>query len=427
MLRLLFLLAAMLSAQVRAELVIEITDGVEDPIPVAFVPFRWQGSGALPLELADLIENNMERTGLFVGTPRENMLSRPSQGDQVVFRDWRLIESEYLVIGRVIPQGEQLVVEYELYDVFGQASLLSERIPGSAAQLRDIGHFISDRVYEQLTGQRGIFSTKLAYVTVEHRTDKDQSYRLMYADADGARPIAIFQSSQPIMSPAWSPEGQRIAYVSYESGRPEIYIQELASGTKTKVADYEGQNTAPSFSPDGRRLVFSSSRDGNPEIYIKNLRNNRLVRITKNAAIDTEPRFSADGDRILFTSTRAGNPHVYEYDVNTGRSQRLTFEGRYNSNPTYIPGDDQIAFVHQFERDYQIAVMQPQSGALQVLTASGFDENPSPAPNGQMMVYATSNGGKGVLGIVSVDGRVNTLIPSTTGDVREPAWSPFLN
>lgn len=427
MLRLLLLLAAMLSAQVRAELVIEITDGVEDPIPVAFVPFRWQGSGALPLELADLIENNMERTGLFVGTPRENMLSRPSQGDQVVFRDWRLIESEYLVIGRVIPQGEQLVVEYELYDVFGQASLLSERIPGSAAQLRDIGHFISDRVYEQLTGQRGIFSTKLAYVTVEHRTDKDQSYRLMYADADGARPIAIFQSSQPIMSPAWSPEGQRIAYVSYESGRPEIYIQELASGTKTKVADYEGQNTAPSFSPDGRRLVFSSSRDGNPEIYIKNLRNNRLVRITKNAAIDTEPRFSADGDRILFTSTRAGNPHVYEYDVNTGRSQRLTFEGRYNSNPTYIPGDDQIAFVHQFERDYQIAVMQPQSGALQVLTASGFDENPSPAPNGQMMVYATSNGGKGVLGIVSVDGRVNTLIPSTTGDVREPAWSPFLN
>ena len=427
MLRLLLLLAAMLSAQVRAELVIEITDGVEDPIPVAFVPFRWQGSGALPLELADLIENNMERTGLFVGTPRENMLSRPSQGDQVVFRDWRLIESEYLVIGRVIPQGEQLVVEYELYDVFGQASLLSERIPGSAAQLRDIGHFISDRVYEQLTGQRGIFSTKLAYVTVEHRTDKDQSYRLMYADADGARPIAIFQSSQPIMSPAWSPEGQRIAYVSYESGRPEIYIQELASGTKTKVADYDGQNTAPSFSPDGRRLVFSSSRDGNPEIYIKNLRNNRLVRITKNAAIDTEPRFSADGDRILFTSTRAGNPHVYEYDVNTGRSQRLTFEGRYNSNPTYIPGDDQIAFVHQFERDYQIAVMQPQSGALQVLTASGFDENPSPAPNGQMMVYATSNGGKGVLGIVSVDGRVNTLIPSTTGDVREPAWSPFLN
>jgi len=427
MLRLLLLLAAMLSAQVRAELVIEITDGVEDPIPVAFVPFRWQGSGALPLELADLIENNMERTGLFVGTPRENMLSRPSQGNQVVFRDWRLIESEYLVIGRVIPQGEQLVVEYELYDVFGQASLLSERIPGSAAQLRDIGHFISDRVYEQLTGQRGIFSTKLAYVTVEHRTDKDQSYRLMYADADGARPIAIFQSSQPIMSPAWSPEGQRIAYVSYESGRPEIYIQELASGTKTKVADYEGQNTAPSFSPDGRRLVFSSSRDGNPEIYIKNLRNNRLVRITKNAAIDTEPRFSADGDRILFTSTRAGNPHVYEYDVNTGRSQRLTFEGRYNSNPTYIPGDDQIAFVHQFERDYQIAVMQPQSGALQVLTASGFDENPSPAPNGQMMVYATSNGGKGVLGIVSVDGRVNTLIPSTTGDVREPAWSPFLN
>ena len=427
MLRLLMLLSLLWGAQARSELVIEITEGVDDPIPVAFVPFRWQGSGALPLELADLIENNMKRTGLFSATPRENMLSRPSQGDQVVFRDWRLIESEYLVIGRVIPEGAGVVVEYELFDVFGQASLLSERIPGTPAQLRDIGHFISDRVFEKLTGQRGIFSTKLAYVTVEHRSDKDQTYRLMYSDADGARPIAIFQSTQPILSPTWSPEGQRIAYVSYESGRPEIYIQELSSGAKTKVADYEGQNTAPSFSPDGRRLVFSSSQDGNPEIYIKNLRNNRLARITRNAAIDTEPRFSPDGDRILFTSTRAGNPHIYEYDVATGQAQRLTFEGRYNSNPTYIPGDSQISFVHQFERDYQIAVMDPADGAVRVLTNSGYDENPSPAPNGQMMVYATSNGTKGVLGIVSVDGRVNTLIPSSVGDVREPAWSPFLN
>ena len=427
MLRWLTTVLLLASLTARAELVIEITEGVDDPIPVAFVPFAWQGAGALPLAVADLIESNMERTGLFVGTARENMLSRPSRGEQVVFRDWRLIESEYLVIGRVMPEGQGLVVEYELFDVFGQAPLLSERIPTSAEQLRDVGHFISDRVYEKLTGQRGIFSTKLAYITVERRSEKEQTYRLMYSDIDGARSIPIFQSTQPIMSPAWSPEGQRIAYVSYEAGRPEIYIQELATGEKTKVADYEGQNTAPSFSPDGRRLVFSSSRDGNPEIYVKNLRNGRLARITRNAAIDTEPRFSADGDRILFTSTRAGNPHIYEYDVANGKARRLTFEGRYNSNASYIPGDERITFVHQFDRDYQVAVMDPANGDLQVLTASGFDENPSPAPNGQMMVYATSNGGKGVLGLVSVDGRVNTLIPSTLGDVREPAWSPFLN
>ena len=427
MLRWLTTVLLLTSLTARAELVIEITEGVDDPIPVAFVPFAWQGAGALPLAVADLIESNMERTGLFVGTARENMLSRPSRGEQVVFRDWRLIESEYLVIGRVMPEGQGLVVEYELFDVFGQAPLLSERIPTSAEQLRDVGHFISDRVYEKLTGQRGIFSTKLAYITVERRSEKEQTYRLMYSDIDGARSIPIFQSTQPIMSPAWSPEGQRIAYVSYEAARPEIYIQELATGEKTKVADYEGQNTAPSFSPDGRRLVFSSSRDGNPEIYVKNLRNGRLARITRNAAIDTEPRFSADGDRILFTSTRAGNPHIYEYDVANGKARRLTFEGRYNSNASYIPGDERITFVHQFDRDYQVAVMDPANGDLQVLTASGFDENPSPAPNGQMMVYATSNGGKGVLGLVSVDGRVNTLIPSTLGDVREPAWSPFLN
>lgn len=425
--RVVLFLLILLGVSARAELIIEITEGVEDPVPVAFVPFQFQGSGALPLELADLIQNNLQRTGEFVGTPRENMLSRPSDGSEVVFRDWRLIESEYLLIGRVIPEGGNLVVEYELFDVFGQASLLSERVPGSAAQLRDIGHFISDRIYERLTGQRGIFSTKLAYITVERRSEKDQTYRLMYSDADGGRPIPIFQSDQPIMSPTWSPEGQRIAYVSYENGRPEIFVQELASGEKTRVASFEGQNTAPSFSPDGRRMVFSSSRDGNAEIYIINLRNNRLVRITKNAAIDTEPRFSDDGDRILFTSTRAGNPHIYEYDVNTGRAQRLTFEGRYNSNPTYIPGRSEIAFVHQFERDYQIAVMDPADSFMRVLTASGYDENPSPSPNGQMLVYATSNSGRGVLGLVSVDGRVNTLIPSTLGDVREPAWSPFLN
>ena len=411
----------------RAELVIEITEGVDDPIPVAFVPFEYTGAGALPLELADLLERNLERTGQFEGTARENMLSRPARGSDVVFRDWRLLESEYLVIGQVEPDGDGLTVTFELFDVFGQASLMRARVPGNAAQLRDIGHYISDLVYEKLTGNRGVFSTKLAYVTVERRSEKDQTFRLIYSDADGGRPQVIFESPEPIMSPTWSPEGGRIAYVSYASRRSAIYIQELGTGRQTKVADYEGQNTAPSFSPDGRRLAFVSSKDGNPEIYIKNLSNQRLLRVTRNAAIDTEPRFSADGDRLLFTSTRAGNPHVYEVDVAEGKSQRLTYEGRYNSNATYLPNSDDIVFVHQFDRDYQIAIQSKASGAIQVLTASGLDESPSPAPNGQLIVYATSSGGKGVLGLTSVDGSVRSLIPSTAGDVREPAWSPYLN
>ena len=423
---LLLLLALVLPA--RAELVIEITEGVEDPIPMAFVPFQWQGAGALPVEIAGLVEKNLRRTGLFDPIPRSNMLSRPSQESEVIYRDWRLLNAEFLLVGRVEPtDNDQVRLTFEMFDVFGRTRVLDGAFVGPVGQLRRMGHALSDRVFEYLTGKRGVFQTKLAYVTVERCSEKDQTFRLMVADADGANQQTVFTSELPIMGPAWSPEGQRLAYVSFENNQSRIFVQELATGQRRVVADFGGQNTAPSFSPDGRSLVFVNSQEGNPELYIVNLGTNAVRRLTRSGAIDTEPKFSDDGQRILFTSSRAGNPHLYELALNGGQPKRVTFEGRYNSNGDYVPESDKITFVHQFDRDYQIAVMDLNDGIMDVVTASGLDESPSPAPNGQMLVYATSVEGRGVLGLVSIDGRVGTLIPSRVGDVREPAWSPYLD
>lgn len=423
---LLLLIAFMLPA--RADLVIEITEGVEDPIPMAFVPFQWQGAGALPVEIAGLVEKNLRRTGLFDPIPRSNMLSRPSQESEVIYRDWRLLNAEFLLVGRVQPlDNDQVRLEYELFDVFGRTRVQDGAFVGPVAQLRRMGHALSDQVFEYLTGKRGVFQTKLAYVTVERRSEKDQTFRLMVADADGANQQTVFTSAEPIMGPAWSPEGQRLAYVSFENNQSRIFIQELATGQRQLVADFDGQNTSPSFSPDGRSLVFVNSSDGNPELYLVNIRTRAVSRLTRSGAIDSEPKFSDDGRRILFTSNRAGNPHLYQLSLAGGAPERLTFEGRYNSNGDYVPESNKITFVHQFDRDFQIGVMDLADGIIDVVTTSGLDESPSPAPNGQMLVYATSVEGRGVLGLVSIDGRVGTLIPSRVGDVREPAWSPYLD
>ncbi|MGA1206340.1 MAG: Tol-Pal system beta propeller repeat protein TolB, partial [Litorivicinaceae bacterium] len=333
-----YLLALLLIAgPAHAELVIEITRGVENPIKIAVVPFRLQGSGVLNVDLARLIESNLERTGQFQRVKRESMLSLPGPNEQLFYRDWRAIDSEYTVVGQITPEGNGFLVTYALHDVLGQRELFAEKVPGPETAIRDIGHYISDKIYESLTGTKGIFSTKLVYVTVDRRAEKDQTFRLILADADGGRARTIFESSEPILSPTWSPDGGRVAYMSFRGKRAGIYVQTLATGEVQKVTDFPGLNSAPSFSPDGRQLALTLSKDGNPEVYIANLRTGELTRMTDHFAIDTEPRWSPDGRSILFTSSRGGKPQLYLLDVATRNVSRMTFDGDYNSNGAFTP------------------------------------------------------------------------------------------
>ena len=340
-------MAFMLAMPARAELVIEITRGVENPIKIAVVPFRVKSAGAFDVDLARLIESNLERSGQFVRVRRDTMLSLPGPEDQIFYRDWRAIDSEYTVVGSLERDTDGLLVRFGLHDVYGERVLFAERIPGSSDSLRDIGHYISDRIYEALTGLKGIFSTRLLYVSAERRSEKDQTFKLILSDADGGRPQTIFQSSEPILSPAWSPDGSRVAYMSFRGKRAGIYVQTLATGEVQKVSDFPGLNSAPAFSPDGRKLVLTLSRDGNPELYVANLRTGQLDRMTNHFAIDTEASWSPDGRSILFTSSRGGKPQLYMMNVSDKTVKRVTFDGDYNSNGAFTPDGKSIAIANR--------------------------------------------------------------------------------
>lgn len=423
-----FIIAFLVAMPVHAELVIEITRGVENPFKIAVVPFRVKSAGVFDADLARLIESNLERSGQFVRVRRETMLSLPGPDDQIFYRDWAAIDSEYTLVGSLERDAQGLVVRFGLYDVYGEKLVFPmERIPGEIDSLRDIGHYISDRIYEALTGLKGIFSTRLLYVSAERRSEKDQTFKLVLSDADGGRPQTIFQSSEPILSPAWSPDGSRVAYMSFRGKRAGIYVQTLATGEVRKVSDFPGLNSAPSFSPDGRKLVLTLSRDGNPELYVANLRTGQLDRMTKHFAIDTEASWSPDGRSILFTSSRGGKPQLYMMNVSDKTVKRVTFDGDYNSNGAFTPDGESIVFVHRTNKRFHIARMNLKTREIRILTETDLDESPSVAPNGTMLIYATSNEGKGLLGLVSMDGRVRVRLPSVSESVREPAWSPFFN
>ena len=420
-------MAFTLAMPARAELVIEITRGVENPIKIAVVPFRVKSAGAFDVDLARLIESNLERSGQFVRVRRDTMLSLPGPEDQIFYRDWRAIDSEYTVVGSLERDTDGLLVRFGLHDVYGERVLFAERIPGSSDSLRDIGHYISDRIYEALTGLKGIFSTRLLYVSAERRSEKDQTFKLILSDADGGRPQTIFQSSEPILSPAWSPDGSRVAYMSFRGKRAGIYVQTLATGEVQKVSDFPGLNSAPSFSPDGRKLVLTLSRDGNPELYVANLRTGQVDRMTNHFAIDTEASWSLDGRSILFTSSRGGKPQLYMMNVSDKTVKRVTFDGDYNSNGAFTPDGESIVFVHRSNQRFHIARMNLKTREIRILTETDLDESPSVAPNGTMLIYATSDEGRGLLGLVSMDGRVRVRLPAVSESVREPAWSPFFN
>jgi TolB protein len=412
----------------RAELDIEITEGVDKAVPIAVVPFGWQGTAGTqaPFDVAAVVAKDLARSGRFDPLDRKDLLQRPTSTAEIDFSDWRTQGTEALVIGRLVPVGgDQYEIQFQVFDVLRGQQLLGYRQPSSGADLRRSSHRVADLIYEKLTGIRGIFSTRIAYVTVTPGTER-RTYRLIVADADGENPRIMVESAEPIMSPAWSPDGRQIAYVSFENRRSEIFVQDLKSGTRKRVSARPGVNGAPAFSPDGKTLAVALSRqDGNLDIYAVDIASQGVTRLTTGAAIDTEPVWSLDGSQIYFTSDGTGGPQVYRVPASGGAAQRVTFEGKYNARPRLSPDGKQIAVVHNDGGKYRIAIVDLARASTQVLSDGRLDESPSFAPNGEMLIYATREGPRGVLATVSADGRIKQRLSTMDGDVREPAWSPF--
>jgi TolB protein len=415
------------STAADAQLTIEITRGQENAVPVAIVPFGWESTGAAPFDVAEVVAADLHRSGRFAPMDRKDMIDRPTTGEQIRFQDWRYLKSDFIAVGKLLPEGgDRYAAQFELYNVLTGQRLAGQRLTASADSLRALSHRIADIIFEQLTGIRGAFSTRVAFIAVDGAPPQ-QRYKLVVSDYDGENQKVIASSTEPLMSPAWSPDGQSLAYVSFESKASAIYVQTLRTGERRRVSARAGINGAPSWSPDGSTLAITLSRkDGDVDVYTLNLASQVLTRMTFDPGIDTEPTWSADGQKIYFNSDRAGGPQIYEIDVsNPNRAARVTFEGTYNARPRLSPDGKQLAVVYLDRGNFRIATVDLASKAVQVLSQGRQDESPSFAPNGATLIYATQDRGRGILATVSVDGRVQQRIAATTGDVREPVWSPF--
>ena len=420
----LFLLLCSASAQ--AALTIEITQGVEGALPIAVVPFGWSGNTqTAPVNVAAIISADLKRSGRFDPLPDSDLIAHPVDGIQVKLHNWRMVNVDNLVVGKVMQgTGKKYTVQFQLFDVIRGKQIAGYSFPADRLELRRVAHHIADLIYEELTGVRGAFNTRVAYITTSGPISK-RNYTLVVADSDGYDPQTILTSKQPLMSPSWSADGNQVAYVSFEKKSSEIYLQDIVSGARRKVASFKGINGAPSWSPDGRRLALTLSRDGNPEIYVMDIKSAGLTRLTTNSAIDTEPVWSPNGRDIVFTSSRGGSPQLYQMAATGGKARRLTFDGSYNAGADFSPDGRKIAMVHRESGHYRIAVLDLESGALRVLTDGKQDESPSFSPNGSIIIYATGEGNREVLAAVSVDGRFRQRLSLQVGNVREPSWSPF--
>ncbi len=424
-----------------AALDLVLTQGVNGAVPIAIVPFAGQENTdpSATNNIAAVINNDLQNSGRFQTLATSNMPAMPHVAADVDYSAWQKLKTDDLVVGQVQDRGDGTdVVTFQLLDVYkGQNNgapggannvLAQQQFTVPSSQLRRLAHHISDIVYQNLTGQRGIFSTKIAYVLVQRTPGEPPIYSLEIADADGYNPQAILRSSEPIMSPSWSHDGKQIAYVSFENHRAQIVVSSLATGDRKLISAYAGINGAPAWSPDDQQMALALSRGyGNPKIYTMDLATKQLRQVTNGPGIDTEPSYTADGKSLLFTSDRGGHPQIYQVNLATNQIQRITFNGVYNARASLSEDGQQIAMIHQEEGGgFNIGVQDLQTGTFNVLTNSGNDSSPSFSPNGAMVLYASKLGNEGVLGLVSTDDSVKLRLPANDGDVQDPAWSPFL-
>jgi TolB protein len=410
-----------------AQLKIEITSGVTDPVPIAIVPFASSGAADGGVDVAQIIQSDLEGSGRFKAMARAAMTSTPSRAQEVQMPTWKAAGNDYVVVGRVTqPAPGQVAVDFELLNALTGQQLANPRFTGTTAAVRDAAHRCSDVIYEKILGVRGAFATRIAYVSVDG-TPPSQRYQMIVADADGANARVILESRQPMMSPAWSPDGQWLAYVSFENKRSSIYVQQVSSGERRLVSARVGINGAPAWSPDGHKLLLTlGGSGGNPNLYVLDLASQQVTRLTDGPAIDTEGAWAADGQSVYFTSDRSGGPQIYRIGLEPGaRPRRITFGGSYNARPRLSPDGTQLVMVTQDGPNYRIAVQDLTSSTVRILSHGRLDASPSFAPNGAMVIFSGIEGGHSILQRVSVDGQTSQRLRADAADVREPVWAPF--
>lgn len=420
---------ALFAGPVAAQsLSVQIVGGLKTATPITVVPFAQAGGAPLPTDVSDVISNDFNRCGKFRSLARSEIVEQPSQGSDIKFATWRLLKQDYIVVGRIKDAGNGMVqVAYELWDVNRQQSLLSQEMPPApVGDLRSVAHQIADIIYQKITGVRGAFWTRIAYITAVG-VGNNMTYSLIVADSDGYNPQVVARSHEALLSPKWSPDGTKIAYVSFESGNSAIYVQDITTGARQLLSGRaRGINGAPAWSPDGSRMALSLSYTGNPQIYVMNLGSRQETPITTGLSINTEPVWAPDGQSIYFTSDRSGRPQIYQVSAGGGTPTRITFQGQNNLDAAVSYDGNQIAMVQANGNVYRIAIMDRSlGGQVRYISPGPLDESPSFAPNASMLLYASTEGSQGVLYAVSDDGLVRQRLVLANGDVREPAWGPY--